>query len=112
MFELFAHRPAHVDLLARALHDRALEGGGKMAAAIAAGPGLGFEALDLPARPGVPARAARLSVRFGRLDLTPPRESRKAGAGPVSMAYVDLCEETPRRPAGLRSGRPRCTGGS
>ena len=58
-------------------------------------PCLGHAALDLPARPGVPARTARLAIRFGRLELPPPRESRKAGAGPVAMTYVDLCEETP-----------------
>ena len=65
MFELFAQRPAYVDLVVRALHDRALAGGGKMAATIAAGPRLGQAALDLPARPGMPARTARLSIRFG-----------------------------------------------
>ena len=76
MFELFAHRPAHVDLVVRALHDRALAGGGKLAAAIAAGPCLGHTEIDLSARQGMPARTARLAVRFGRLALRPPRESR------------------------------------
>ena len=95
IFELFAHRPAHVDLLVRAMHDRALAGGGKLAAAIAEGPCLGHAALELPARPGVPARTARLKVRFGRLDLRPPKENRKTCPEPVSMAYVDLREETP-----------------
>ena len=41
MFELFAGRPAHVDLVVRALHDRALAKGGKLAAEIARGPCLG-----------------------------------------------------------------------
>ncbi len=95
MFELFAHRPAHVDLVVRALHDRALAGGGKLAAAIAAGPRLGQAALDLPARPGVPARTARLSIRFGRLDLRPPKENRGSCPAPVPMTCVDLREETP-----------------
>jgi hypothetical protein len=95
MFELFAHRPAHVDLVVRALHDRALAGGGKMAATIAAGPRLGQAALDLAARPGVPARTARLSIRFGRLKLRPPNERRASCPAPVPMTCVDLCEETP-----------------
>ena len=111
IFALFADRPAHVDLLVRALHDRALEGGGKMAAAIAAGPGLGFAALDLPARPGVPARTARLSSASPGSTSCRRGKACKAGAGPVSMAYVDLCEETPSGQAGPGSGR-RCTGGS
>jgi len=92
MFELFAHRPAHVHLLVRAMHDRVLAGGGKLAAEIAAGPRLGYAALDLPARSG---RTARLSVRFGRLDLRPPQETRKTCREAVPMVYVDLCEETP-----------------
>jgi Transposase DDE domain len=99
IFELFAHRPAHVGLVVRAMHDRALAGGGKLAAAIAQEPCLGHAALDLPARPGAPARTARLAIRFGRLDLRPPKENRKTCpgpiSGPVSMAWVDLREETP-----------------
>jgi hypothetical protein len=95
MVELFARRPAHVHLLVRAMHDRVLAGGGKLAAGIAQGPRLGCTALDLPARPGRAARAATLSVRFGRLELRPPRETRKTCRAPVPMAYVDLREETP-----------------
>lgn len=107
VFELFARRPAHVDLLVRAMHDRALADGGigrrtgraRMAARIAAGPRLGQAALDLPARPGTPARTALLSIRFGRLDLAPPPESRRARPGtppePLPMSHVDLREEAP-----------------
>jgi len=95
MFELFAHRPAHVHLLVRAMHDRVLAGGGKLAAEIASGPRLGYAALDLPARPGRAAREAQLSIRFGRLDLRPPRQNRKSCGEAVSMTYVDLREETP-----------------
>jgi len=102
VFELFARRPAHVDLLVRAMHDRALADGGsrrtgrdRMAARIAAGPCLGHAALDLPARPGVAARTARLSVRFGRLDLAPPPESRRARPQPLAMSDVDLREQDP-----------------
>lgn len=95
IFELFVRRPAHVDLLVRASHDRALAGGGRLAGEIARSPCLGHAALDLPARPGVPARTARLAIRFGRLAIEPPRESRKAGAGPVPVVCVELREETP-----------------
>jgi Transposase DDE domain len=107
VFELFARRPADVELLVRAMHDRALADGGiarrtgrvRMAARIAAGPRLGQAALDLPARPGTPARTARLSIRFGRLDLAPPPESRRARPDtppePLPMSYVDLREEDP-----------------
>lgn len=95
MFALFAHRPAHVHLLVRAMHDRVLAGGGKLAAEIASGPRLGYAALDLPARPGRAAREAQLSVRFGRLALRPPQEKGIACREAVPMAYVDLREESP-----------------
>lgn len=95
IFELFAHRPPHVHLLVRAMHDRVLADGGRLAGRIANGPRLGYAALDLPARPGRAAREARLSVRFGRLDLRPPRENRGTCREAVSMTYVDLREETP-----------------
>jgi hypothetical protein len=45
MFELFAHRPADVYLLVRAMHDRALIGSGKLATEIASHPRLGTAAL-------------------------------------------------------------------
>ncbi|MEO6300609.1 MAG: IS4 family transposase, partial [Paracoccaceae bacterium] len=93
MFELFAHRPDHVDLLVRATHDRVLMGGGKLVARIANGPRQGYMALDLPAARG--ARTAHLSIRFGKFDLRPPRENRKTCPDPVSMVYVDMHEETP-----------------
>ena len=115
MFELFAHRPAHVELVVRAMHDRALAEGGKLAAAIAEGPCLGHAALALPARPGVPARTARLQVRFGRLDLRPPKESRKACPGPVSMASCRPPRGNRsrrwRRRATAATARGRCIGG-
>ena len=95
MAELFAQCPDHVALVVRATHDRALAGGGKLAARVAAGPRLGHAELDLPARAGRAARRAVLSIRFGRVDLRPPRQSHKSGLASVSMAYVDLREETP-----------------
>lgn len=49
IFDLFAHRPAHVNLLVRAMHDRALEDGGRLAARITETPRLGWTALNLPA---------------------------------------------------------------
>ena len=59
MFELFAHRPAHVHLLVRAMHDRVLIGGGKLAAEIAAGPHLGYGGVSKPCwREGLKRAAA------------------------------------------------------
>lgn len=95
IFDLFARRPAHVDLIIRAMHDRALTGGGQLAARIAAAPRLGQAALDLPARPGRAARAAALTIRFGHVSLRPPGKGNKINAVPQQVTYVDLREETP-----------------
>lgn len=84
IFDLFARRPAHVGLIIRAMHDRALADGGRLAARIAAGP-----------RPGRAARAARLTIRFGRLALRAPGKGKGINAVPQTITYVDLCEETP-----------------
>ena len=70
--------------------------GGKLAAAIARGPRLGHAALDLPARPGVPARTARLAIRFGRL-----RPRTAEGAPP------DLLPSRSRWPMSTSARRPR-----
>lgn len=100
MFELFARRPAPVDLVVRMLHDRALADGGRLAAAIAAGPCLGHAGLDLPAGQRTPARTARLAIRFGRVALRPPSERRGSCPEPVEMSYVDLREVAPPVGAG------------
>ncbi|MFV0385985.1 hypothetical protein [Paracoccus sp. (in: a-proteobacteria)] len=67
IFGLFAHRPAHVHLLVRAMHDRVLMEGGKLAERIADGPRLGYAALDLPAGPGRPATGRPGSCRAAGL---------------------------------------------
>ena len=94
---LFAQRPAHVDILVRATHDRALADGGRLAAHIARGPQLGRVEHALAAVPGRAARTAVLSVRFGQITLRHPPAGRAGGAAPapIVLSYVDLCEETP-----------------
>ena len=100
IFDLFAHRPAHVDLLVRAMHDRALTDGGKLAAQISQSPCLGTATLTVPAGPGRPARAATLAIRFGEFSLKPPRDRRDTCVTPVEMTCVDLLETAP--PEGVK----------
>ena len=95
IFDLFARRPARVDLIIRAMRDRALIGGGRLAARIASGPRPGQAALDLPARPGRAARAAALTIRFGHVSLRPPGKGNKINAVPQQVTYADLREKTP-----------------
>lgn len=73
VYEEFACRPVETELLIRAHHDRALKDGGTLYACLAQEPELGRNILDLPARPGQPARQAVLALRAGRVRLKRPR---------------------------------------
>lgn len=79
IFEAFAGRPAEVDLVVRASHDRALAEGGKLFAQVAEQPEAGRVTIDLPAAPGRRARKAKLAVRFTEVKLKKPDV--RAGGG-------------------------------
>lgn len=100
IYAAFAARPAGCDLLVRAAHDRALADGGRLFASIDALPVAGRAALDLPAKPGAPARTARIAVRFMTADLARPRNGLvEAMPRHVAVTLVDVHEINP--PAGL-----------
>lgn len=104
IFELFAQRPAAVDLLVRAKHDRALgDGGGRMFARIDALPEAGRATIDLPAKPGRSARRAALAVRW--LAVEPVRPGGGGNVpivpGGVGLAFVDVRELDP--PPGIEA---------
>lgn len=106
IYELFARLPqANPDglgthLLVRCHHDRALiqagAKGGRLHDTIAAWPVRGTLGFDLAARPGRPARAVTLAVRFGAVTLRQPRR----GADPadpctVTLTLVEVSEPSP-----------------
>jgi hypothetical protein len=96
IFEAFALRPEGVELLVRAAHDRSLEDGRALFAAIDAMPAAGRADLDLPARPGRKRRTARMEVRFMTVALARPRNGRRAGLPPsVTLSLVDVREIDP-----------------
>lgn len=95
VFEVFARRPAGVDLLVRAKHDRAMgDGGRRMWARADAEPELGRARLELPAGPGRRARTAMVAVRA--LAVEPARPGRggqgKHKGGGVRLTLVDVRE--------------------
>jgi hypothetical protein len=99
IFEAFALRPERVELLVRAAHDRSLEDGQALFAAIDAQPEAGRAELDLPAKPGRPRRTAQMAVRFMVVRLARPKTGRRAGLpSSVAVTLVDLREVDP--PAG------------
>jgi hypothetical protein len=80
-------------ILTRAMADRStLEGGGKLSSAPLQMAGTAKVALR--ARPGRPARTARLVTRFGRVTLKRPANlARQEGlAGTVDVSLVEVCE--------------------
>jgi hypothetical protein len=84
------------DLLIRAMHDRRIEGGKLSTAPLAGG---GTAQLDLRARPGRPARAATLRIRFGRVKVKRPHSCLDRGLpGYVELSLVEVVEPDP--PAG------------
>jgi hypothetical protein len=96
IYEAFALRPDGVDLLVRAAQDRGLDDDGKLFATLDALPEGGRADLDLPAQPGVKARAARLAVRFTTLLLAKPKNGlRQTLPNTVSLQVVDVREVSP-----------------
>jgi hypothetical protein len=79
------------DILTRAHHDRRLKGGGKLSTARLAPAG---EALvGLRARPGRPARQARLVASFGRVEVLRPKNTIEQGLPKtISLSVVEVAE--------------------
>jgi DDE family transposase len=99
IFEAFALRPEGAELLVRAAHDRSLEDGGALFAAIDAQPVAGRAELELAAKPGRKRRMATMAARFMPVQLARPRNGLRAGLpASVAVSLVDIREIDP--PAG------------
>jgi hypothetical protein len=73
IYEEFACRPIETELLIRANYDRALKDGGTLYNCLDDVPELGREIIDVPAKPGQPARKAVLALRTRQISLLRPR---------------------------------------
>jgi hypothetical protein len=82
-------------LLTRAMKDRRLSGGGKLFAAAAACPVADHRRLDVPARPGRPARTAQLELRYGEVAIRRPDGTDPALPKSVTLRVVHVVEPTP-----------------
>ena len=101
LYEMFACKPASVELLIRAAQDRALaDDAGQLFAVLAAQGEAGQFTVALPAAPGRRARDAQLAVRFCPLALQRPANRPAASGLPeaVPVFAVEACEIDP--PAG------------
>jgi Transposase DDE domain len=81
-------------ILTRAMHDRPVEGGGKLSS-VALTPA-GEAAVALRARPGRPARAATLVAAYARVNLKRPRNTLEEGMPEtVTLTLVQVTEVNP-----------------
>ena len=96
IFEAFALRPDGAELLVRAAHDRSLDDGRALFAAIDAAPVAGEAELDVPGKPGRTRRTARMESRFLAVALARPKNGRRADLpASVALNLVDVREVDP-----------------
>jgi hypothetical protein len=88
IYEAFAKRPAEVDLLIRASHDRALVDGSRMFAPVAAQGEAGRFEVEIPAAPGRKARKAQIAVRFRRVEIERPQGRKMVPETPKSVTVT------------------------
>jgi hypothetical protein len=88
IYEIFARKPAGVELLIRAAQDRVLEDGGRLFDRLGGEPEAGRVGIELPAAPGRAARRAQLAVRFLRACVKRPSNRAAAEVLPASLAVT------------------------
>ena len=106
-YELFARRPANVDLIVRACQNRRIEAPAEQADGLLFGlideqPEQGRFTTIIPAAPGRPERRTELALRFAPVALRRPRH----GADPALPPTVALTLVDVREPAAPAAGRP------
>lgn len=98
IYELFAGRPAGLDLLVRAAQDRCLADGGRLFAALADAPELTRRRVAVPSRgPGDKGREAQLVVKAGRVVIARPKNRPASSPLPetIALTLVEAIETDP-----------------
>ena len=83
-------------ILTRAMHDRRIEGGGKLSTAKLTAGGQAVD-IEIRERPGRPARKAHLAIRFGQVTIKRPANLKEPDMPPsIQMSLVEVREiDTP-----------------
>ena len=95
IYELYDQKqalPANVDVLVRGQHDRVLDDGTRLWTTLAAVPLGGHLKVEVPRRPGHPARTATLELRGKEVEIQPPAVALKKSWAPLKV-YVILARE-------------------
>lgn len=98
IYDLFARRPARVELLCRSAQDRAVAGGGLLSARCASWAERDRTTIGVPPRPGQAERTAVVALRFGTVALRRPSTQGPCLPQTVALQVVDVREIEP--PAG------------
>ena len=95
LYELFAlaGQNPEVGVLVRARHERKDQCGASLSELLAAQSPAGTLEIEVPRKPGQPARVARLEIKFSALKLKAPR--RRSGELPLSLWVVEAREILP-----------------
>jgi hypothetical protein len=94
IYELFARRPAALDLIVRAAQDRTLAEGGYLFAALQDAPALASRPVQVaPRGPGDKGRIAQVELRATTVAIACPRNGRHAGVPEaMTLTYVEARE--------------------
>lgn len=96
VYEEFALRPAEVDLVVRAQHDRVLADGARLSRCLDGVAELGRETIELPAGAGRKARTAVLALRARPVRIkAPKRVAADAMPAEVALWFVEAREIDP-----------------
>jgi hypothetical protein len=100
IYECFAFKPASVEKLVRASQDRLLDDGSHLFAKADSWDEAGQMTVELPAVPGRKARQAVLSVRFGSITISCPKNRKRSEgarelAKTITVQMVDAREINP-----------------
>ena len=94
IYEHFAARPAGVDMIVRARHDRVTAAGASLFAAPESFHLLDVASVPVPPRgPGNKGRIAEVSIRAGRVEIACPARRRRSGVpAAVALGFVEIAE--------------------
>ena len=98
IYEAFAYKPAEVDLLVRANHNRKLHDGAHLFDLAQELSEAGQFDVDLAATPGRAARRARLSLKYCVVDIQKPSKPKVSGGElpqNITLHFVDVVEIDP-----------------
>jgi len=96
IYSHFARRPARVEVLVRARHDRALEGGGKLFEEAASWPAHTEVLVSVaPRGPGDKGRVAQVMIRSSRVRIARPEGAEAGDPASLELGLVEVFEPNP-----------------